>query len=360
MKKTKKIILRVVGILVGLFFALSLGFYLSTWHPKDIEKMKVFCTDEEPILKQGQKIKILCWNVQFMAGKNYIFFFDEWDGSGPDLRPSSKDISITFDEVARVIRLEDPDIILIQELDSKSKRTDGEDQMSRLLKLLPKEYSAWTTAWYWRAAFVPHPQIMGSVGMQLGIISKYKIKESMRYQLPLMPNNIIVRNLQFKRAVLEAVFPVEGGTNFSAMSIHQDAFAQGSDTMERQVSYVNSLLSQKEAEGGSWVIGGDFNLLAPGIAYSRLSDKEKPYFQEVTEIEKLYSNFNAWPTLEDVNGPDAEKYFSHYPNYGTHLDRTIDYYFTGNRVKVTNYYMRSFDTTKISDHIPFILECVVP
>jgi endonuclease/exonuclease/phosphatase family metal-dependent hydrolase len=24
------------------------------------------------------------WNVQYMAGKNYVFFYDRLDGSGPD------------------------------------------------------------------------------------------------------------------------------------------------------------------------------------------------------------------------------------------------------------------------------------
>lgn len=340
--------------------ACSAAFYLATWHPRPVEKAPVSSSGSEPVLKSGQKIKILSWNVQFMAGKNYVFFFDEWDSSGPDTRPSAEDITVSFNEVARIIRDESPDIILLQELDSYAKRTDGEDQLKRLLTLLPPEYSASTYAWYWKAPFVPHPQIMGSVGMKLAVISKYRMESATRYQLPLMPNNIIVRNLQFKRAVLEAVFPVEGGTPFSAFSIHQDAFAQGSDTMQRQVDLVSSILAEREKNGGSWAIGGDFNLLPPGAAYDRLPDEEKPYFQKESEIAHLYDEFAAWPTLEDVNGTAAEQYFTHWPNYGDKPDRTIDYYFTGSNVKVEDYRIRSQDTLSISDHLPFILECILP
>lgn len=358
---------RLPKILRGTFFSLvilvlasAVLFYLSTWHPHDIEAAQVVSTGEEPVLRQGQKIKILCWNVQFMAGKYYVFFFDEWDGSGPDIRPSPEDITRSFNEVARIIREESPDVILLQELDSGAKRTDREDQLTRLLKLLPEEYSVWTSAWYWKAAFVPHPQIMGSVGMKLGIISRYRMNGATRYQLPLMPNNVIMRNLQFKRAALEAVFPVEGGSDFSAFSIHQDAFAQGSDTMQRQVDLVSSILADREINGGSWVIGGDFNLLPPGQAYNRLSEEEKPYFQSESEIQRLYTEFAGWPTLGDVNGPDAKHFFTHWPNYGTEPDRTLDYYFTGKNIEVESYRVRTHDTLTVSDHFPFILECIIP
>lgn len=360
LKNYQKRILLSIVIVVGVLGIASFAFYLSTYHPKQIESMPVVSSGAEPMFVKGQKIKVLCWNVQFMAGKNYVFFFDEWDESGPDVRPSSEDIAITFEEVVRIIKDENPDIILLQELDSKAKRTDKEDQLARLIEMLPAEYSAYTSAWYWKALFVPHPKIMGSVGMQLAVISKYKMDSAVRYQLPLMPNNVIVRNLQFKRALLEAVFPVEGGTSFSAFSIHQDAFAQGSNTMQEQVNLVSSVLSQKEEQGGSWLIGGDFNLLPPGDSYARLPDYEKPYFQPESEIARLFDEFIGYPSLDDMNGEHKESFYTHWPNYGTKEDRTIDYYFTGKNIEVTNYYVRQHDTTLISDHFPFLMECVLP
>lgn len=351
------------NVLIGfaVFIAVVVvGFYFSTYHPAKMQKEKITSSADSPILQKGQKIKILSWNVQFMAGKNYVFFFDAWDSSGPDVRPSKENITMTFDEVVRVIKSENPDIILLQELDSASKRTDGEDQLKRLLTLLPAEYSNSCSAWYWKAAFVPHPQIMGSVGMKLAVISKYKMSNAIRYQLPLMPNNIVMRNLQFKRAMLEAVFPVNGSTSFSALSIHQDAFAQGSDTMQKQVDLVSKVLAQKDTALAPWVIGGDFNLIPPGSAYDRLPENEKMYFQKESEIAKLYASFNAYPKLEWLEGPDYAKYFTHWPNTGTAADRTIDYYFVGKNTVVNNYYVRSEDTTKISDHFPTIIEITLP
>ncbi|MCD1654034.1 endonuclease/exonuclease/phosphatase family protein [Treponema zuelzerae] len=360
MKRVLNILRRASATAAAVLLLAAGVFYLSTYHPRDIEEQKIVSTGEEPVLKQGQKIKILCWNVQFMAGKNYVFFFDEWDGSGPDERPSKQDIAVTFGEAARIIAEENPDIVLLQELDSGAKRTDGDDQLERLMKLLPKEYSARTAAWYWKASFVPHPKIMGSVGMKLAVISKYRMTRSVRRQLPLMPNNPVMRNLQFKRAVLEAVFPVEGGAPFSAFSVHMDAFAQGTDTMQRQAEKVSSMLAEKEETGGSWVIGGDFNLLPPGEAYSRLPENEKPYFQTESEIKRLYEEFAGFPPLEAVDGQEAERCFTHWPNYGSKPDRTLDYYFTGKNITVSDYRVRSRGTLAISDHLPIIIECSLP
>jgi len=347
---------------LGLFgLSLSLAFYFSTYHPADIQQEPFVSPAEAPSLTKGQKVKVLSWNVQFMAGKNYVFFYDPWDGSGPDLRPSPKDISATFDEVARMIRAEDPDIILLQELDEGAARTDGEDQLKRLLKQLPSSYVSHTTAWYWKAAFVPHPQIMGSVGMKLAVISKYRIENAVRYQLPLMPNNLIVTEFQFKRALLEARFPVAGGKPFSAMSIHQDAFAQGSDTMQRQVTLVSKILSEKEAAGDSWIIGGDFNLLPPVRSiYDRLPEAEKPYFQPDSEIARLFDSFSALPSVAMVSGPEASRYFTHWPNTAKAADRTIDYFFLSNQATTENFRVRQEDTGRISDHYPLIVEYVLP
>ncbi len=350
MKKLYKISGSVLFVLLVLFTA----FYFSTYHPAQIQSEKIYSAKNAPVLKKGETYKVLSWNVQYMAGKNYVFFYDEWDGSGPDVRPSSKDIAVTFKRVAEIIVSENPDIILLQEMDFNSKRTDYQDQLKELLNLLPEEYSSYTETFYWKAAFVPHPKIMGKVGMKLAVISKYKISDSVRHQLPMMPNNYIIKNLQFKRAVLDAAFPVNDGKSISFMSTHLDAFAQGSDTMQKQVLYIDNLLSSKNDKGENYVITGDFNLLPPGKSYDLLPEDEKPYFQKETEMKILYDKFNVLPALPNIE-KQMSRYFTHFANYNKAPDRIIDYMIYSNDIKVKSYYVRSEDTKDISDHFPVIM-----
>lgn len=358
MKKTTKILsvaLSISAVSVILFSALV---WFTTYHPADLELVSVYSRGPAPALQQGQTVKVMTWNIQYLAGKNYVFFYDLPDGTGPDERPSSKDIAVTLDEVARVIRYEDPDILLLQEVDCGAKRTDHRDQLADLLTKLPVKYSCYASAYYWKAAWVPHPRIMGSVGMKLAVISKYRISSAFRHQLPVMPDNIFVKQFNFKRAVLEARLPVSGGTEFVAMNTHLDAFAQGSNTMERQVARVKAILDGLSSRGLHWAVGGDFNLLPPGDAYHRLGPRQQGYYKPMTELAGFFRDYQAVPSAEEAGSDSSWQFYTHFPNDPEifQADRTIDYLFLSRGLKLGEHYVRQNDTRSISDHLPVVAE----
>ncbi len=358
LRRPIKIVLLVLAALVGSLFFLVLALvWLFSYSPSAVEPVAVYTSGEGlPPLPTDRPVKVLSWNVQYMAGKDYVFFYDLLDGSGPDTRPSPQAVERTLQEVARIVLDEDPDILLLQELDDGAARTGKGDQVQQLLALLPRSYSAHASAFYWKAPFVPHPKILGSVGMKLTIISKYRISRATRHQLPLMPDNFIVRPFNFKRAVLEVGIERSDGTELVVMSTHLDAFAQGTDTMEKQVAAVGALLDGLTAQGKPWIIGGDFNLLAPGPSYSRLPPKEQQYFNPQTEIAPLFDSFASVPSIDDINGADFARWFTQFPNgvRAVGPDRTIDYLFYSPLLKVAESQVRNHDTLYISDHLPVV------
>lgn len=360
--KLKKITLWALGSFAMLAVLLLAWVWFGTFHPAPVQSEPVVNSSQAPVLSPGQKLKVLTWNVQYMAGKNYVFYYDVPDNSGPDKRPSPEDITKTLQEVARVIQDENPDIILLQEVDDGAKRTDYQDQLARLLSLLPEEYCCYTSAFYWKASFLPHPCIMGSVGMKLSVISRYKISEARRHQLPLMPKDPLTKQFNLKRAVLEVHLPVEDSEDFIVMNTHLDAFAQGTDTMEKQVKQVLLLLEKTTQAGFSWIIGGDFNLIPPGKAYSLLPEDQQRYFEEKTELEPLFEKYQSVPSVEEANGADYEKWFTHFPNDPSigKPNKTIDYIFLSHDVRLGPHYVRQHDTLTISDHLPVVIEIEVP
>lgn len=197
-------------VIAGAIAALAILIYATTFHPAETQDEAFVSPATAPVLKPGARVKVLSWNIQYMAGKNYVFFYDLLAGDGPDERPSAKDVVLTRGEIVRIIRSENPDIVLIQEIDEGSKRTDYENQLEKLLAELPESYSSYTSTFYHKAAFVPHPRIKGSVGLKLATISKYRISKAVRHQLPIIPDNLLVRQFNFKRCILEARIPVEG------------------------------------------------------------------------------------------------------------------------------------------------------
>jgi endonuclease/exonuclease/phosphatase family metal-dependent hydrolase len=359
----KRWALRIVGTLAVLLVVLVAVVWLTTFHPADLQAEAVACPPDAPRLQAGQQLKVMSWNVQFMAGKNYVFFSDLPDGNAPDERPSPEDITTSIAGVARVIRDERPDVVLLQEVDNGAARTDYEDQLARLLTLLPADYACHTAAFYWKAGYVPHPRIHGAAGMMLAIVSRYRIDSAQRRQLALVPRDPLSQQFNIKRAILEAHMPVEGGGSFVALDTHLDAFAQGSDTMERQVAQVDSVLTQLTNGGESWAIGGDFNLLPPdAAAFTRLIASHQTFYNPSSEIKRLYDRYQAVPNLPEVTGAEYERWFTYFPNDPAigHPDRTLDYLFFAPAVAVGDHYVRQGDTLTLSDHLPLIAELRLP
>lgn len=356
-------ILKRTGLFVGIPFIILLIFlhgfaYFFAMQPNEVEEMPIVTIQKiDQKLKKGDKVKILNWNVQYMGSKNYIFFYDVLDGSGKDDRPSAEDIAKTLKEVAKVIIEQKPDFILLQEIDENSKRTDYQDQLTQLLALLPKEYGYHTSAFYHQAAFVPHPRIMGRVGMKLSIISRYPIVKARRHQLSLMPNFWVMQQFNLKRCVLEATVKMDNGEELVLLNTHLDAFAQGTNTMENQVKEVATLLDRLEKEGKKWLIGGDFNLLPHAKAFYALPEYFRVYYKLPSEITSLINKYQVVPTMEQMNG-SPEKYYTHFPNdpRAKQPDRTIDYIFLSKGLKIINSEVLQKGTWHISDHLPIITE----
>jgi len=131
----------------GVAVAAAVLVYALSYHPKPVERLAVLGATNAPVLQPGQRLRVLTWNVQYMAGKNHCFFYE----GGRDERPSPAEIEATLAGVARVIREENPDVVMLQEVDDGSRRTDSMDQVARLLALLPAEYTQHVSAFYHKA-----------------------------------------------------------------------------------------------------------------------------------------------------------------------------------------------------------------
>jgi len=332
-----------------------------TFHPPALQNEAVVNQPNAPILQRGQNVKVLSWNLQYMAGKNYEFWYDRADNSGPDIRPTATDITQTFAAVSDLITQHNPDIILLQELHDNAKRTDYEDQLQRLLTVLPQSYANHSETFYWKADFVPLPQIMGSVGMKLAVISKYQLGYAIRHQLATTKTDPITDAFNFRHAIQEVVMPVAEGSSITIMNTHFKAFSQNFDTIQKQVTYLEKLLHDKNAAGETWLIGGDFNLLPPG-QYFTLPDEHRSHYQPISAFERIYEQFNVIPSLQHLAQSDGKDWFTHFPNHykATAPDRTIDYFIYSDDIPVDQAQVLQKNTWHISDHLPMLITFQVP
>lgn len=356
MQRIKRILVRIlvsVIVIVGILLALV---WVITFHPAAVQAEAVTCADNPPILQPEQSLKVLTNNVQYMSGKNYFFWYE----GGEDERASPEDIAQTIEEVARIIREENPDIVLLQEVDDGSKRTDYEDQLARLLGLLSADYKCHTSAFYWKAAFVPHPSIMGAISQKLSVISKYRLQQATRYQLPLTPDNLLAQQFKPKQAILEVRLPVDEGEDFVLLTTHLEVANRGAEVMQNQVTAVNDRLDALSRTGNPWLIGGDFNLLPPG-QFDKLRADQKINFRSETELKILFDKYQALPNPADIAGDDEQQWLTFFHNDPslTEPDRTLDYIFTADNVELVNGHVRRVDTLTVSDHLPVVAEITI-
>jgi endonuclease/exonuclease/phosphatase family metal-dependent hydrolase len=332
--------------------------WLTTFHPPEAQAESVVCEAEPPPLQAGQSLKVLTYNVQYMAGKNYFFFYE----GGLDVRPSAQDTVQTSELIAGIIRQEDPDLILLQEVDDGSRRTDYEDQLVRLLEHLPDDYKCHTSAFYWQADFIPHPSIWGAIGHKLTIISKYRIDRATRYQLPLTAADPITQQFSPKRAILETRLPLPEGGDLFVLTTHLEVSNRGADVMQRQTTAVANRLAELSQSGVPWLIGGDFNLLPPG-QYERIREDQQQNFRPKTELITLFERHQVVPGLSDVSGPESQRWFTFFPNDPTipEPDRTLDYIFVSAGTAILDGHVRRDKMTmSASDHLPVIVEIELP
>lgn len=343
-------------IVAGLLLTLT---YSLTWRPDAKETLAVRCTADAPPLVSGQALKVMTWNVQYLAGKRYVFWNDLAQGN--DEAPTPEDMAFSLDEVARVIRDEQPDVVLLQELDDGAKASDYQDQLKLLRERVADIYPCSTSAFDWKADFVPDPHIVGSVGRQLATLSRYKIESAERLQLPEQPGNLISRQFQPKNALLVSYLAQSDGGQVAVLNTHLDRAVQPDDTLQHQVVAVAKVLDQYEARGTPWLIGGDFNLLPLG-QFQRLPAEQRTPYTADSALHLLWDKYPMIPTNNEASGINRERWLTHYPNDPglNGPDRTVDYLFYSSRIKRVEAEVRQDDTLRISDHLPVIARFLLP
>jgi len=121
---------------------------------------------------------------------------------------------------------------------------------------------------------------------------------------------------------------------------------------------LSARIAELEANNTPWVSAGDYNLLPPGDAYDKLIPAKRAYYKPKSELEPLFTTYQAVPSAAQAQGAGAAKWFTHFPNDPTIKapDRTIDFIFVSRHLKLGQHAVRQNDTLKISDHLPILAE----
>ena len=198
---------------------------------------------------------VMTWNVRFGAAR--IPWFG--DSCGDRVIMTKSKVIAHLENIADYINSVQPDILLLQEVDVESKRSGYIDQVQWLLDNTYFNYGAYASMW--QAQFIPSDGL-GRVDAGNAILSRWEITDAERIQLPLRSDqDDLTQYFYLRRNILKTKIDVPN-QDFYAICTHTTAFATD-DTKQKHVETFEQVLDNLNADGATFIAGGDLNSVSP-------------------------------------------------------------------------------------------------
>lgn len=302
----KRVIKKVLKVVVDVLILaiLIVGFILITeFSPKNGEAIKTVGKSSVK-LKKDAEIDVLTYNIGHLISSENETLLSE---GGESVKPDSK--QIVLDNLAatkEIIEEEDPDILLLQEVDYKSNVSYDVNEYIEL----SNEFKGISMYAIEQDSFIPYPfpNLIGSVKTGISLLSKYE-GDGCRLNLP-QAYEFPKRIFTAKKCLQKMVIPIEG-LDSKLVVINVD-FEDYDDGPMRNMQF--EMLKEEmllEYNKGNYVIaGGDFNMLFP-------KDESEEYKDSNYTIVKMDSKVfpDNWSIVSDTkvktfrlrNTPYSEK-----------------------------------------------------
>lgn len=259
----------------------------------------------------------MTWNIRFGVGRLPWF----GDSCGDNVIVQKSAIIDTLIEIANFINGEDPDIILLQEVDVSSKRTGYLNQVQWLLDHTNFNYGVYASMW--QADFIPSDGL-GKVDAGNAILSKWPIENAERIQLPLRGDqDDLEQYFYLRRNILKSKIDING-EGIYALCTHTTAFATD-DTKQKHIDKVFEVL-ESFGDDEIFVAGGDLNALTSAYAGNE---------RDFCTVDKCD---------DDVCDGDFENnliyqgsYFNHLPDEDLLLDQLYTFFYPAIPLAETNF-----------------------
>ena len=263
-----------LAVLLALIILLPVIFigYLTLNNPTyEAEEEVSISNNPNDVAPVDKTYKTTTFNIGYGGlDQDQDFFFD----GGENSRGTSKAVvEQNLAAMASFLVEEEPDFILMQEIDRKASRSYDMEQYQYLQNELA-DYGA-SFAYNYNAIWVPLPLMnpMGYANAGLGSFSKYQVSKAVRHQLKGQESWPMIL-AELDRSLLETVIPLDNGERLVMINLHLSAYDKGGALRKKQVAHVFRYMNALYNQGDYVVLGGDWNQL---LGTSQLND---PDFKE--------------------------------------------------------------------------------
>lgn len=350
MKKILKILLIVLLAVIVLAGGFTAFLTITEYKPDDYEELEPYGAPEKDVLNEGDSISLLTYNIGY-GGQSADM--DLQSQGGECVKASSESlVNKNLDCMRQIMKIENADVLLLQQVDVKSARSHSVDEVAYLESLFP---GIATYATNYVCKFIPLPlnNPMGNVKSGLLTINKYQTSSASRnslvagYSWPMKlfePKNC----LSIQRVALgTAEKPAEG--ELVIINLTFDSKDDGAVKIE-QTKELATFMKDEYAKGNYVIAGGTFNQTFPGADNLKYPVRNTGYFMPGIVEETLFGE--GWTFAYDESVPTARLMNQPYSEYDPYMQLyVIDGFITSPNVTVTKCY--TIDTEfKYSSHQP--------
>lgn len=239
-------------LILAVFLAYST---ITDYKPAEIEPLAIVKTSLPDSIPFGQ-IKLYTWNIGYCGlGSKMDFFYE----NGKMVRPDEDYYKQCRDGVLnQLTSFNNPDFILLQEVDQLSARTYKDNQVEKIENTL-KGYAAFFALNY-KVPFVPVPlnSPMGKVNAGLLTLGRYKAVQAERYSFPSSyswPKNLFMLD----RGFILTRYNVSNGKQLVLINTHNSAFNDAADMRTKELNMIKKVIQNEYSLGNYVIVGGDWN-----------------------------------------------------------------------------------------------------
>ncbi len=306
-----KVVIVIVSIVLLIFL---IGFSIlvfSEYFPDDRETLSID-GESTKTLKQGESTSIITYNLGYLSLDNTQDFF--MDG-GKGVRPqSATNVTKNLAAVNNFITNQDADIYLLQEVDTKAKRSYNINEYDGLKQNFK---GTATFAYMFNSLYIPYP-VFNTVGhVESGVVTlnKYNVTDATRIALP-SAYSWPKRAVMYKNCLLEQRISVEGtDKELVIYNVHLDAYGK-KNGKEGQLELLISNMKEEYEKGNYVIAGGDFNQIFPDTDLEKFPVMDTKNFNPTQMSNDSLPE--GWSFVTDTQKPTSrllnEEYSGSYEN----------------------------------------------
>ena len=357
MKQVLRLLKWIVGAYIVYIISVLIYGSLTDFQPVSKNALTIDQSSQQEVLEDSI-FSLAIWNIGYSGlGEESDFFFDDGNmfvsGSGM-IRPSKEISEKNFAGIQQLVKANQTDFWLLQEVDLASKRSYFFDQYSAL----QSDLTGWaaTYAVNYRSGRVPLPilepwHVYGAVESGIATFSKYQYQSAVRYQLPgnyPWPTRIF----QLDRGAAVHRIATISGKDLYLINIHNSAYDKGGVLKAQQMAFLKDLMTKAYQEGHYVIAGGDWNQCPPNFPYNRFN----PNMTSDAPPINIEADFmpEGWLWAYDPTLPTNRSVGDVYQKEET-FTTILDFFLVSPNVKVLN--VKTIDHQfQFSDHQPVWIE----